>query len=176
MKHPILILLTVLVPSTAFAKPPELCEQSVYVDETGDPLTDSAGVHLSRSCELAGPDVPVWNGTVCCSIDEYGAQCVTAEHSKSCDAGLDPYYCEYGEEIGDEFICYQSLPSACMSTNCDGPPAGGTYTPGPQEDAICCIGPICYEWDDLDYEDCEGFYTWCSDGYSKVDGTVECFD
>ena len=176
MKHPILILLTVLAPSTAFATPPDLCAKDVYADATGDPFTDSTGTTLSRYCQWTGPDAPVWAGDACCSFDDTGAQCLAPEARGTCAEGFDLYSCKYGEEVAGGLICYQPFPSACMGENCDQPPTGPDYSPGPQEDIICCINGICYEWDDLNYEDCSGEYTWCSDGYSKLDGTVECFD
>ena len=179
MKHTIVILVTLLlVSSSVFANPPDLCEQDLYLDNDGDPLTDSQGVTLSRDCQWAGPDVPVWADSVCCSPgtdDQEGALCSAAdgETKNRCASGTDEYYCKYGELTLEGFVCYQSFPSACELGACSAvlAPDGG-----PQEDVICCIGGICYPWDDKNYEDCGGVYTWCNSGYSKVDGTVECFD
>jgi hypothetical protein len=172
MKHTITILALLLVPSSAFANPPDLCAEDVYRDATGDPVTDSNGVMLSRYCQWAGPDAPVWDGEVCCAIDDDGAAC-SAPGKDRCAAELEPFYCKHGEEIAGGVVCYQSFPSACELGFCSPallPPEDS------QESVICCTDPGCYPWADKNPEDCPGLYTYCYDGYSKVDGTVECFD
>ena len=172
MKHTIIVLITLLVPSSAFASPPDLCEQDVLLDETGQPMTDSQGVTLSRYCEWAGPDVPVWADTMCCSLGAAGATCSVTSERGRCATGLDAYYCEYGEQTVGGFVCYESFPSACETGSCS-----GVQSPeaGPLEGVICCSYGACVSWEDEDAGDCGGFYTWCNIGYSKEDGTIDCY-
>jgi hypothetical protein len=171
MKHAIVILLTLLVPSSVFATPPDLCAEDVYLNTYGDPLSDSWGQTLSRYCEWTGPGVPVWNADVCCSIDAAGAACSVPGRRGTCGAGLGRYHCEYGKQYATGVVCYQPFPSTCSLGTCSNlaPPDDA------QEGVICCSGGACFPWDDQNYEDCGGIYTWCNDGYSNVDGTVDCF-
>lgn len=172
MKRQIITLFVLLVPSSAFANPPELCTEHVYLNTNGDPLTDSAGVTLSRFCQWTGPGAAIWDDDVCCAIDEYGAACSISKEG-TCEAGLDLYRCKYGERVASGIVCYQSFPSTCSLGLCT---TGVKPPDDSQEDAICCVWPNCYPWDDENVEECPGNFTWCDAGYSKVDGTVECFD
>ena len=173
MTHTMAIFALSLIPTLWFSSPPDLCEQEVLRTNTGAPFMDSAGQTLATYCEWTGPDAPTWDAKVCCSPDTSGAHCQESSPTRGCSAGLDPYYCEYGEKVGDEFLCYQPFANACDAGFCgDIQPADA----GPQEDIICCVGGVCWPWDDLNAEDCQGLYTWCNQGYSMVDGTVECFD
>lgn len=174
MKH-VIAIVALLFSAGSASTSPKLCDEAVVLSPDGSPVQDSQGTTLSLYCQWSGPDVPVWNDEVCCSIDAAGAQCESSSPTRDCSTGLAPYFCEYGELIGDEVVCYQPFPSACDEGWCAG---GMDKAPpeDPQEDAICCFNGNCYPWDDKNILDCEGQYLWCDRGYSKVDGTVECYD
>lgn len=167
------ILTTIL---QVFATSPDLCAD-VYVDADGQPLTDAAGQTVSRYCQPAGPDAPVLDADVCCSIDGDQAKCVFPDAHGRCsrDAKM---YCEYGESIGAEVICYQRFPSACDFGFCDGVAPPGL---GPFEGILCCWnGSICIEIATLVEvgfcDDNYGYIAWCDNGAQNSDGTVDCFD
>ncbi|WP_181197941.1 hypothetical protein [Enhygromyxa salina] len=83
-------------------------------------------------------------------------------------------YCEYGEVVSDGTVaCYQPFPSSCDSGACNGGTVESSRT---QADLLCCQNGDCYEWDIQDVEDCVGDFSWCSSGYLKEDGTVDCYD
>ena len=180
MKRSIIFLVALLAPSGAFANSPDLCTKEVVLNERNEPLEDSAGVMLSRYCVWTGPGAPVWNGDVCCSLDAAGASCdVPNPATDECLPGEERVYCEQGEPLtGGGFVCYQAFPGTCELGYCQqGDPPPVIQAPGGStEGAICCIGGICFPWDDMHGYQCGGHYTWCHDGYSKADGTVECFD
>ena len=60
------IILTTILSNFATSSP-NLCDD-VYVDTDGSPYTDSIGQMLSRYCVWTGPDAPVWDADVCCTI------------------------------------------------------------------------------------------------------------
>ena len=176
MKRSIITLVAILTPSSAFANTPDLCTKEVHVNEQNEPYIDSLGVTLSVHCEWTGPGAPVWDDDVCCSFDAAGASCVVPESDAAYNLNMDRYYCEYGEPFPDGgMICYQQFDSACEAGHCVDPEVPGIQAPaGSTEQMICCIGGICRPWDNG--WTCEGEWFFCQDGYSKVDGTVECFD
>ena len=178
MKPTFLLIATLLAGSTPFESP-DLCQESVLLNPaTGEPVTDSTGTNLSTSCAWTGPDAPVWDDEACCTIDAAGTACMAPNERGLCPTGFSPYYCEYGEEFATGLVCYQSIPSACDYSNCDQSTTDlhVEFDEPLNGDAVCCILGVCYEWDDLLWEDCEGEFGWCDDGYSNLDGTVECFD
>ena len=180
MKRSIILLVALLAPSSVFANSPDLCTKKVILDELGEPHTDSEGVMLSRFCVWTGPGAAVWDGDVCCTFDAGGASCdVPNPDTGECIPGVGPVYCEHGEPVtGGGFVCYQEFPDACEAGYCESgdPPSMVDAPDGSTEDVICCIGGTCWPWDDKAGWDCEGEFLWCIDGYSNVDGTVECFD
>lgn len=156
---------------------PDLCAQEPLLDPTGQIITDAQGTALSRYCEWAGPDAPLWDDLACCSFDASGAACVSLGERDSCDAGSASYYCERGVELADGgLVCQQSFPSACEYSTCTEPGLELDAQDDVQEEVICCVCGICYPWDGQSSLDCEGTFTWCDDGYSTIEGTVECFD
>jgi hypothetical protein len=55
-----------------FATSPDLCAEP-YLDPYGTPCTDSIGQTRSRYCKWTGPDAPLLDANVCCTIDGDGA-------------------------------------------------------------------------------------------------------
>lgn len=151
---------------------PDLCAD-VYLGTDGHPITDAVGKTLARFCEWTGPHAPVWDANVCCEVGEQGVSCSTTTKRGMCSSGV-KMYCEYGEVLADQsVVCYQPFPSTC-ETSCGGTVQSSDYI---QEDVLCCQNGDCYEWD-LDVvflEDCLGELSWCSAGYLKLDGTVDCW-
>jgi hypothetical protein len=168
-------LLTTLL--TTFAtQSPELCED-VYLDATGAPLTDAFGQTYSRYCEWTGPEAPIWDADVCCTIDDDGAHCSQPLTSGRCETGL-KMYCEYGAALGDGgVICYQPFPSMCDAGLCVEAPDS---PPPTQAGLACCSdGGPCYPLADDDILDCidgGGYGIFCHDGMSNTDGTITCYD
>jgi hypothetical protein len=170
----ITILTTILLTTN-----PDLCGY-VYVDENGQPYTDAAGQTLSRFCEWAGPDAPVLDLDVCCTISGDDARCSLPNRRGHCSTGSRAYYCEYGEATSKgEVVCYQPFLSACELGFCvDVQPPGS----GPLEDTLCCWGGtgVCTEIETHQHSyDCTtggGYVTFCKSGAQNADGTVDCFD
>ena len=157
---------------------PDLCAD-VYVDDDGEPYTDAAGQTWSRFCEWTGPDAPVLDLDVCCTISGDNARCSLPNRKGRCATGSRAYYCEHGEATSTgAVVCYQRFPSICDFGFCGGvlPPNGG-----PVEDELCCWGGgICTELETMvDVYTCAvngGYVGFCMDGAQNIDGTVECFD
>lgn len=152
---------------------PDLCAD-VYLDTDNQPITDVEGTTLSRFCEWTGPEVPIWDDDVCCTTGTAGAECTLAPADPACDKGK-RMYCEYGELFADmSVVCYQPFRSACELSNCS---SGTVQSPDDiQGDLLCCYNGNCYEFTSIYLEDCDGLLGWCSYGYSKEDGTVDCYD
>jgi hypothetical protein len=156
---------------------PDLCAD-VYVDANGEPYTDAVGHTWSRLCEWAGPDAPVLNANVCCTVDGDIANCVLPDSNDRCSSGSKAY-CEFGEVTSaGAVVCYQPFPSICDFGYCGDvlPPNGG-----PVEDAFCCFSDgSCFEvetYEDLKTCAVSGVYSgFCKNGVQNDDGTVECFD
>jgi hypothetical protein len=163
--------MTLLQPLTASTYAPNLCAD-VLLKTSGVPVTDAGGTTLSRFCQWTGQTAPVWDGDVCCNIDDHGAACSITNRG-TCASGV-KRYCKYGEAIsGAGFVCYQPLPSACEHGGC-----GGTVQAADnvQEDLLCCENGGCWEFTSVSSEDCLGYFSWCSSGYLNEDGSVDCFD
>ena len=158
---------------------PDLCAD-VYVDANGEPYTDAAGQTLSRFCEWTGPDAPVLDLNVCCTISGDNARCSLPDRKGRCSTGSRAYYCEHGEATSTgAVVCYQSFLSACDLGFCgDVLPPGG----GPLEDTLCCWGGTgtCTELETaVDAFECGsggGYVAFCDDGAQNADGTIDCFD
>ena len=172
------IILTTIIAN--FATNPDLCAD-VYLDETGQPLTDALGQTFSRYCEWTGPDAPVLESDACCTIDHDGAHCSVPDERGRCSIGM-KMSCEYGEVIGDAVTCYQPFPSTCDMGQCsdsgDVPLEIGAQ---PVEGAVlCCIGGVCFPVATAeDVDTCwgnNGYATWCKHGFQNADGTVDCYD
>ena len=181
MKQSIILLAALLAPSGAFASWPDLCLVQVLRDAAGEPYVDSRGVRLSSHCVWTGPEAPVWDSEVCCTFDSSGAGCqVPDPDTAECGADHARFWCGRGQPVpGGGFVCYQPFPSACALGFCQGgspPPGSRAPDEPPVGDVVCCIGGVCWPWDDRPGYECDGEFTWCDDGYSKEDGTVECFD
>ncbi len=157
-----------------FVTSPNLCED-VYLDSTGSPYTDSTGQTLPRYCEWTGPDAPVWDADVCCSIDRSGAHCSQPDGMGRCPVGL-KMYCEHGALMpGGDVACYQPFPSMCDVGSCIQPP--DVPPPGTAVWGACCSeGGACQHVSADDTFECpDGQYVVCEDGYLHDDGTVECY-
>ena len=153
---------------------PDLCDD-VYLDDTGAPYTDFNGRMLSRYCAWSGPDAPVWDDDVCCSVDEDGAACVRPQRNGRCRVGF-KMYCEYGAEVGGGgVVCYEPFPSMCDRGGCvqtpEVPPPGQEFHLG-----CCSTGGVCQLVDHDSFFDCQGEYLACDFGIQNADGTIECFD
>jgi hypothetical protein len=168
------IILSTLLSTFSTTTVPDLCDY-VYLDASGEPITDSVGQTLSRFCKWTGPDAPVWNANVCCTFDADGAACTRTNSRGSCSTGK-RHYCEHGEAVtGGGVVCYQPLPSMCGAGLCvEAPPIipeaqmSSTYI-------ACCDGP-CHLIDVEAIFDCEGEILACNYGMSNADGSVECWD
>ena len=167
------ILLTTLL-NTFATTAPNLCDD-VYRDPTGEPYPDWAGQTLSRYCEWTGPDAPVWDADVCCTIDEHGAACSTPDANDRCREGT-RYSCEYGEATATGgVVCYQPLPDMCDQGLClqapeDQPPTAELLA------GCCSPGGACQHVTAETLGDCEGYILVCKWGMVHVDGTLECFE
>jgi hypothetical protein len=169
------IILSTLLSTFSTTAVPNLCDY-VYRDASGAPITDSVGQTLSRFCEWAGPDAPVWNANVCCTFDANGAACMRTNSRGGCSTGK-KHYCEYGEAVaGGGVICYQPLPSMCDVSTCVAPP--DVPPTGQESDSIVCCSPggAC-QWVSVDESyDCIGEIAYCDHGYQDGNGVVECWD
>lgn len=169
------ILITLL---NTFATSPDLCGD-VYLDSSGEPLTDALGQTLSRYCQWSGPNAPVFNSDLCCSYDAVGAACWLPDREGDCSVGS-KRYCEYATVTSTGgVVCYQPLPSACEFGHCEEP--GLSVTPAPLANTMCCEGGgDCTEIEIAEQlDDCidnGGYLTWCEVGIQNADGTVDCFD
>jgi hypothetical protein len=159
-----------------FATSPDLCAD-VHTDATGAPWTDAIGQTLSRYCKWTGPDAPVWDADVCCTIDGDGAACVTTDSNGRCTHG-DKMYCEYGEVIAGGVVCYQPFPDACEAGKCVQAPDGM-----PPEQAghsiACCNAALCQEIGVSQQDGCEdigGTVFVCQNGETDGNGIVTCYD
>lgn len=153
---------------------PNLCDD-VYLDPAGLPYTDWIGQTLSRYCQWAGPDVPVWDKNVCCTIDDDGAHCSRTDPRDRCRTGL-KMYCEYGAAVpGGGVICYQPFPSMCDAGFCVAPPE---VPPPPQPIHVgcCSTGGVCQLIEAEQIFDCQGYLLACYFGELHDDGTVQCYD
>ncbi|PRQ03413.1 hypothetical protein ENSA5_16190 [Enhygromyxa salina] len=165
-------LLTTLLTTFAIYSP-NLCDD-VYLNPSGAPITDAVGQTLSRYCQWAGPNVPVWADDICCTIDGDAAECTATARDGSCDVG-EPKYCEYGEETALGFVCYQPFPSMCDRGLCVARP------PVPEAElaalvACCTSGGACQLVVAGTLPNCQGELLACEHGISNEDGTVDCFE
>ena len=90
------IILSTLL-STFATGSPDLCDD-VFLDASGDPVTDLVGQTLSRFCKWTGPDAPIWDANVCCTFDVDGAACTRTNSRGGCSTGK-RHYCEHGEAV-----------------------------------------------------------------------------
>ncbi|NVB36227.1 hypothetical protein G6O69_38365 [Pseudenhygromyxa sp. WMMC2535] len=161
--------LGLLLPASALASLPDLCDD-VYLDEIGAPVTDSEGTRLSRFCQWTGPDAPLWADHVCCSIGA-SASCTATDENGRCTTGI-KMWCDYGEQINGEVVCYQPFDDACDRGFCDDlAPSGSDLV---YVAPLCCFEHLdaCYELSIAEY--CGGFFLNCDSPYSNSDGTVGC--
>ncbi len=152
----------------------DLCAD-VYLDDTGEPLTDVLGQTLSRYCQWTGPDAPALDSDVCCTIDGDGAHCELPDEHGRCALGL-KMSCDYGAVLGDGVTCYQPFPSACAHGFCKDDVSS---SPDTLAQLLCCTEGGCEPINGtlaLDCEDMMGTIVWCNDGVSNLDGTMECLD
>jgi hypothetical protein len=170
------IILATLLSTFATTTPPDLCDD-VFLDASGDPVTDLVGQTLSRYCEWTGPHVPVWDANVCCTFADDAADCTRTNTRGYCPTGTAKRYCEHGSLNADgRVICYQPFPSMCDAGLCveapESPPDIQAVTI-----ACCSAGGACqwvYDVDDL--WDCQGELQACNYGTTNADGTVECWN
>jgi hypothetical protein len=166
------LLVTLLDHVGASTDAPDLCAD-VYLNPAGEPITDATGTPLARFCEWTGPTAPAWDRDVCCVVDDKGAFCSTTSTAGRCSLGM-RMHCDYGEVFSDDVVvCYQPFPSAACETGSGDTIQSTEYL---QEDLLCCQNGDCYEWQFEYMEDCLGDFSWCSAGYLKEDGTVDCYD
>lgn len=169
------IILTTILSNFATSSP-NLCDD-VYVDASGSPYTDSIGQMLSRYCVWTGPQAPVWDADVCCTIDDGGAACVVPDVNGRCAVG-GKAYCEYGaKDAGDGVICYQPFPSMCDAGFCIEAP---DLPPPSQAMMACCGGGgACQPLSEallLSCLDNGGTFLSCDNGVENLDGTLDCWD
>ncbi len=157
------------VPASNGGSSPDLCAD-VYLDDSGEPITDSLGTPRARFCEATGPNPPRWNGDVCCTFDEDEAHCAPPSSDGRCNVGA-RMRCEFGERAGGEVTCYQTFPDTCELGFCTDKvaPDGDIFS-----DVVCCVDGICYDIPPLSY--CSGVSSFCINGATNEDGTTECFD
>lgn len=166
-------ILTTLIITTS----PDLCAD-VYADATGQPYTDALGQTWSRYCEWTGPNAPVLDLDVCCTISGDNAWCTLPDRNGRCSRGA-KRHCKYGEKTtAGTVACYQPFPSTCDLGFCSDvlPPGGGAV-----EDLLCCwTSGWCSEIETVEHViacgDTGGYTSYCFDGAQSADGTVECFD
>ena len=160
---------------TTFATSPDLCAD-VYLDETGAPIEDALGQTLSKYCQWSGPDSPILDSDVCCTIDDDGAHCSLPDPNGRCSIGY-KMWCEYGVASGGAVTCQQAFPSVCDNGGCQ---EIASPDSGPVEDVICCVGGTCFEvetWSDFDLcADLDGYMGFCIHGVQNLDGTIDCLD
>ena len=159
--------------STFATSVPNLCDD-VLVDALGQPLTDDVGQTLSRFCAWTGPDAPVWDADVCCTLDDDGAAC-SVPLATGCPIETTRMYCKHGkaDALGG-VTCYQPFPDACEAGMCVQAPE----LPPPTEAYLLCCGPggACQELDVDDANDCPGELAWCDYGSMDGNGVVECWE
>lgn len=158
----------------SFANPPDLCD-AVYTDALGVPYTDSTGQTLSRYCEWTGPDAPVWDDDVCCSIVDEVALCWPTSSGGGCPSGISKMYCEYGTRTLDGgVLCYQPFASACDAGWCVEAPDLSLI--GTASYVVCCgPGGACQHVRAGSSDQCHGELLACLYGILNTDGSVECF-
>ena len=167
-----IILTTIL--STFATTSPDLCDD-VFLDASGDPVTDLVGQTLSRFCTWTGPDVPKWDADVCCKLSGDAAQCTRTNATGGCPIGTSKRYCEHGSAGADGRVtCFQPFPDACENGWCIEAPE---IIPKAQmsEFIMCCsAGGACQfvEWG-MD-DDCQGELLACNYGSVNEDGSIEC--
>ncbi len=164
------IILSTLL-STFSTTVPNLCDD-VYLDASGQPITDSVGQTLSRYCKWTGPVVPTWNADVCCTFANDAAQCNPTDTRGRCPSGTAKRYCEHGSLGADGRVtCFQPFPDACEAGFCDVAPSGAAMK---YQGPLCCYAGGCYE---LDFEEpCGGNFMYCESPYTNANGTVGCAD
>lgn len=168
----ITILITIIA-SSLISAAPNLCDDA-RLNAAGEPITDSTGRTLSRYCEWSGPDVPLLEANLCCSLDD-AAACELANSRGYCTTGA-RVWCEFGEvdSSSGAVTCYQVFPDACDAGYCvQAPPGAQQGTPPP---LLCCGPGGCVPITMADVDDCAGEFLGCLWGMSNDDGTVECFD
>ena len=167
-------ILTTLIVSSLISAAPNLCDDAL-VNAAGEPITDSTGRTLSRYCEWAGPESPLLETDVCCSISGNTASCELANLRGYCSAGV-RMWCSRGEVDSStgQVTCIQAFPGACDEGFCVQPPPEI-----PQEmdhEMLCCGVGGCVTIEPWDLSGCAGEYVACEWGMSMADGTVMCFE
>lgn len=158
-----------------FAPTPDLCAD-VHLDPAGAPYTDSIGQTLSRYCEWTGPDAPVWDDDVCCTVNRAGARCSATTSNGACQVGL-RMYCEYGEALPNGRVtCYQPFPDACEAGFCGNAPTAVAAPAQESQIGCCSAGGACQVATTDDLDQCQGQWVSCYWGASNDDGTVDCYD
>jgi hypothetical protein len=167
------ILLSILL-STFATTVPNLCDD-VYLDTSGNPVTDLVGQTLSRYCEWTGPDAPVWDANVCCTIDSDGAACSRTSSAGRCMTGTKKMYCEYGAALPTGGVTrYQPLPDACEAGFCIESPEIIPVAQMASTFMCCSPGGVCQQVLPLTVDDCQGHILYCQYGSVDNDGIVEC--
>ncbi|MFO7567098.1 MAG: hypothetical protein R6X02_30920 [Enhygromyxa sp.] len=170
--------LSIILTTTLLSTSPDLCAD-VYLDPDGEPYRDAIGQTFSRFCEWDGPDAPVLDRDVCCTIRGDTARCALPDRKGRCSTDARLYYCAYGETSPKgTVVCYQPLANVCDYGFCTDvrPPDAG-----PQEDGVCCWpNGTCTNavvgQDAIDCWDGGGILGNCRLGATNADGTVDCFD
>lgn len=168
------IVLTTLL-STFATDAPNLCDE-VFLDALGEPVTDDLGQTLSRYCAWTGPDAPIWNADVCCTLDDDGAAC-SVPRARGCPTGTERMYCEHGaaNALGG-VTCYQPFPDGCEAGMCVAAPE--LPPPVQKADFIMCCSPggACHYVQSGTSFDCQGQLLGCDYGILNTDGSVECWE
>jgi hypothetical protein len=169
-----IILSTIL--STFATTAPDLCGD-VFLNANGDPVTDLVGQTLARYCKWTGPDAPVWNANVCCTIDHAGAACSKTSSTGRCTTGTKKMYCEYGAALPNGGVtCYQPLPDACDAGLCVQAPEIIPIAQMSELSMCCSAGGACQYVHADNVEDCQGQILFCAHGSVDNDGNVECIE
>jgi hypothetical protein len=160
--------------STFATTVPNLCDD-VILDASGDPVTDLVGQTLARYCKWTGPDAPVWNANVCCTIDHDGAACSKTSSTGRCTTGTQKMYCEHGAALPTGGVtCYQPLPDGCDAGFCIEAPEIIPVAQMSESFMCCSAGGACQQVLALTVEDCQGQILYCQYGSVDNDGNVEC--
>jgi hypothetical protein len=169
------IILFTLFSTFATDSSPDLCDD-VFLDASGNPLTDLVGQTLSRFCKWTGPDAPVWDADVCCTFADDAAKCSATDTRGRCPSGTAKRYCEHGSLGADGRVtCYQPFPDACEAGWCiEAPELIPEAQMAPM--VLCCGGGGACQYVHLDQvDDFQGELLACFYAIQH-EGWVECLE
>ncbi len=110
---------------------------------------------------------PVWNADVCC----LGEVCTTAK-ATGCEGRARLYWCELGRLTDSgEVECLWEVPDTCAIGLC----TTDSLAPNLVEEQLCCNGDVCTYYQP-GVDQCAGNISWCHEGATNDDGTVDCLE